>query len=74
MNEITEKDLNIGDVWEAPNGNVFIKVSNNYSIAIGNFGREPIEDELKNSQYVKSNDFVNVKKIGHFIKKEKDEK
>jgi len=30
-----EKDLDIFDVWESPNGNHFIKINNECSIAIG---------------------------------------
>lgn len=29
-----EKDLEIYDIWESPNGNLFIKISDNYSIGI----------------------------------------
>ena len=32
---MVEKDLKIYDVWEAPSGNLFIKLTNEYSIAIG---------------------------------------
>ena len=69
-----EKDLEIYDVWESLNGNLFIKLSNNYSIAIGQKdSHEPnIEwNELNKSQYVKSNNISTVKKVGklQFIKK-----
>ena len=62
-----EKDLKIYDIWESPNGNLFIKVSDNYSIAIGQRGsHEPNEEwgELKRTQYVKSNNITPVKKVG----------
>ncbi len=65
--ELLEKDLNIYDVWEAPNGNIFIKISNDYSIAIGpKGGHEPNEEwgDLKRTQYVKSSKITPVKKIG----------
>lgn len=65
-----ERDLNIFDVWESPNGNQFIKISNEYSIAIGGEGdHEPnIEaGDLKHTQYVKSNDITPVKKIGKIV-------
>lgn len=61
-----EKDLEIYDVWKAPTGNLFIKLSDNYSIAIGQKGHhDPLKewDELKHTQYVKSHNFVNVKKL-----------
>jgi hypothetical protein len=62
-----EKDLEIYDIWEAPSGNIFIKLSDNYSIAIGRKGdHEPsnVWNETEKSQYVKSSEFVKVKKIG----------
>jgi hypothetical protein len=65
-----EKDLKIYDIWESPNGNVFIKISDEYSIAIGGFGNHaPNEEwgELKKTQYVKSNDITPVKKIGRMV-------
>ena len=67
---MVEKDLEIYDVWEAPNGNIFIKVSNDYSIGIGVKGNhEPNKEwgDLKNTQYVKSNNITSVKKIGKII-------
>lgn len=65
-----EKDLDVYDVWEAPSGNLFIKVSDDYSIAFGSKGNhEPNEEwgELKRTQYVKSNNVVPVKKVGKII-------
>jgi hypothetical protein len=62
-----EKDLEIYDVWESPNGNLFIKICDDYSIAIGQKGHhEPnVEwNELNRTSYVKSNDIIPVKKIG----------
>lgn len=62
-----EKDLKIYDVWESTNGNLFIKMTDEYSIAIGAKGEhEPNDDagELKSTQYVKSNDVSTVKKVG----------
>ncbi len=62
-----EKDLKIYDVWEAPNGNIFIKISNDYSIGIGTKGNHnPNEewDDLNKTQFVKANDITPVKKIG----------
>jgi hypothetical protein len=65
-----EKDLDIYDVWESHNQNIFIKVSDSYSIAIGSRGNhEPNAEwgELKSTQYVKANDVSPVKKIGRII-------
>ena len=65
-----EKDLKIYDVWESPNGNLFIKISDNYSIAIGPKGNhEPnIEwGDLIRTQYVKSNNVTPVKKVGKIV-------
>ena len=39
-----EKDLEIYDVWESPSGNLFIKMTEDYSIAIGSKGcHEPTQ-------------------------------
>jgi hypothetical protein len=70
-----EKDLDIYDVWESPNGNLFIKVSEEYSIAIGSKGdHNPTSegfDDFKHSQYVPSSNIVTVKKVGKiFFNKE----
>ena len=65
-----EKDLEIYDIWEAPNGNLFIKISDSYSMAIGpKGGHEPIQEagDLTRSQYVKSNDVIPVKKVGKLV-------
>jgi hypothetical protein len=64
-NDMKEQDLEIYDVWKSPNGNLFIKISNNYSISIGPKGsHEPNDVDLKMSQYVKSSPIVPVKKVG----------
>lgn len=65
-----EKDLEIYDIWESPNENLFIKISDDYSIGIGKKGHhEPNEEwgELKRSQYIKSNEITPVKKVGRMI-------
>jgi hypothetical protein len=65
-----EKDLEIYDVWESPNGNLFVKLTDDYSIAIGPKGdHAPLEEmgELKKTQYVKSNDVTPVKKVGKIV-------
>jgi hypothetical protein len=65
-----EKDLEIYDVWESPNGNLFIKLTDDYSIAIGHKGHhEPLKElnELNLTQFVKSNDVVPVKKVGKIV-------
>jgi hypothetical protein len=68
MNQLKEKDLEIYDVWEAQTGNLFIKVTENYSVGIGPKGdHQPFEWDLKNSQYIKSDDIVLVKKVGKLI-------
>ena len=36
--EKLEKDLEIYDIWESPNGNLFIKISGDYSIGLGSKG------------------------------------
>ena len=68
--DIYEKDLNIYDVFESPNGNLFIKLSDEYSIAIGNKGNHnPTEiwNDLKSTQYVKCSLITPVKKVGKII-------
>jgi len=63
-----EKDLEIYDVWESPNGNLFIKMTEDYSIAIGEKDdHEPYDYDLNTTQYVKQNDIVPVKKVGRII-------
>ena len=63
-----EKDLNIYDVWKLPNGNLFIKICDEFSIAIGPKGyHSPLPHELKQGLYVKSNNITPVKKVGCII-------
>jgi len=68
--EKLEKDLEIYDVWESPNGNLFIKLTEEYSIAIGQKGdHSPNTEcgELNRTQYVKSNDVTPVIKVGKIV-------
>lgn len=65
-----ETELEIYDVFEADSGNLFIKISNDYSIAIGSKGfHDPSNHwyELDVTQYVKINNICNVKKVGKLI-------
>ena len=65
-----EEDLEVYDVYEAPSGNLFIKLSNEYSIAIGAKGKHnptKVWSELERTQYVKSSNVVPVKKVGRII-------
>ena len=65
MGKKTEKDLKIYDLWESPNGNLFLKVSEDYSIALGTKGyHKPNEYDLKGTQYIKSNGVTPAKKVG----------
>lgn len=65
---MTEKDLDVFDVWESPNGNHFIKITNSLSIAIGpEGGYEPHSSDLKHTQYVKADNITPVKKIGKIV-------
>jgi len=69
-NHAIEKDLEIYDVWEASSGNLFIKISDEYSIAIGSKGQHnPIEEhgDLKRTQYVKCDGVSPVKKVGKIV-------
>jgi len=68
--KLVEKDLEIYDVWESPIGNLFIKISDDYSLGIGPKGNhEPLEEsgDMERTQYVKSNNITPVKKIGKII-------
>jgi len=70
MADLKEKDLDILDVWESPNGNLFIKVSDEYSIGIGAKGHHAPNNEwgeLKRSQYVKASNVCPVKKVGKIV-------
>lgn len=65
-----EKDLEIYDVWESPNGNLFIKLSEDWSIEIGPKGHHQPNvkwGELKRSQYIKRNNISPVKKVGKLV-------
>jgi hypothetical protein len=65
-----EKDLEVYDVYESPNGNLFIKISDNWSIAIGpKEHHEPNVEwgELKQTQYIKRSDITPVKKVGRIV-------
>ena len=63
-----EKDLEIYDVWESPNGQLFIRISDDYSIAIGAKGHHaPHDNDLKVTSYVKANDITPAKKVGRII-------
>lgn len=67
---MVEKDLEIYDVWESPNKNLFIKINKDYSLAIGQkeYHQEEFEvEQLKITQYVKSNDITPVKRVGRII-------
>jgi hypothetical protein len=68
--ELKEKDLEIYDVWESPNGNLFLKVSDDYSLALGTKGdHAPTKawGDLEHTQYVKSSDVFPVKMVGRLI-------
>jgi len=63
----TEFDLNIYDVWQSVNGNLFIKLTHEYSIAIGQKGHHDPNDEwgdFTKSQFVKANNVHEAKKVG----------
>jgi len=63
-----EKDLAVYDVWKAPSGNLFIKLSDSYSIAIGSKGHhDPSIYDLEQTQYNEKNDITTVKKVGRII-------
>jgi hypothetical protein len=67
INELKEKDLNIYDVWESPNGNLFLKVSEDYSLAMGQRGDHAPSKawgDLDHTQYVRSSDVFPVVKVG----------
>ena len=62
-----EKNLKNWDVYEAPNGNIFIKFGNTYAIAIGSLDiKEPEKSHgvLVLPCVLNSSDSLEVKKIG----------
>ena len=64
---LCEKDIEIYDVWESTNGNVFIKVTEKYSLALGPKGQhEPFSGEV-NVPYVKQYDEGRATKIGKIV-------
>ncbi len=65
-----EKDLDVYDIWQAPNGNLFIKITDDYSIGIGSKGHHEPQGalgELNRTQYVKENNVTPVKKVGRMV-------
>lgn len=63
-----EKDLDILDLWESPNGNLFLKVNDNFSVALGQKGFfGPIEHYEKGATFVLSDTVTPVKKVGKLI-------
>ena len=67
---MTEHDLEIYDLWESSSGNLFLKISDRYSIALGPKGHhDPHPDGhcLKMSQYVEANGISEAKKVGRLI-------
>ena len=67
---MVEKDLDIFDVWQSPSDNLFIKVSDNYSLAIGAKGQHAPDNtwgDLSRTQYVKKSDIVTVIKVGRVL-------
>ena len=65
---LREKDLDIYDVWESPNNNLFLKITDKYSLAIGPKGfHDPRQHDLNGGLYVESNNVTPVKRIGGII-------
>lgn len=63
-----EKDLQIYDVWQSDNGNLFIKLTDEYSIEIGAKGyHQPRKWQLGVTQYIKADDTTEVKRIGKIV-------
>jgi len=66
MKQVFEKDLEIYDVFESPNGNLFLKIDCNYSIPLGPKTSDPLdlEDIDFGLGYVKSSIITPIKKVG----------
>ena len=63
-----EKDLDIYDLWESPNGNLFLKMNDTHSIALGSKGNHELSEwDLKHSAYVKSSEITPVIKRGKLV-------
>lgn len=76
---VSEVDLDIFDVFKSDNGNLFIKMTNDYSLAIGPKGHHgPYIGNDFSSSYVTINSVSAVKKVGRIVfdkpkKKKKNE-
>lgn len=65
MTDLTEDDLEIYDVYKSANGNLFIKITNEYSIALGpKEDHQPYDIDLNSTQYVKRNNVHRLTKVG----------
>ncbi len=65
-----EKDLKTYDVWQSLNGNLFLKISDEYSIAIGSKGfHDPVPEngDLSRTQYIKCDEVSEVEKVGRLV-------
>lgn len=64
-----ESDLNIFDVWESPNGNLFLKINDEYSVPLGH--KSSVGQVLQGMEndhcFIKRNNITAVKKVGQVI-------
>ena len=67
LKQIFVSDLNIYDIWEDSNKDLFIKMTNEHSISIGSKGKHSPSDMWKlldSSLFIKPNNNTPVKKVG----------
>jgi hypothetical protein len=62
-----EQELKDLDLWQSPNGNLFLKMNSQFSIALGNintFHQIGFHNESEKFSIVKSNPIIPVRKVG----------
>jgi hypothetical protein len=62
--KFVEADLEVYDLWQAPSGNLFLKVNEEYSIPIGTIGNHGPDEHNPVLRFSPSNDVTPVKKVG----------
>ena len=59
-----EHDLKVLDLWQSSNGNLFLKVNESHSIALGTFESFNDIDTDEEFNAIKSNPITTVRKVG----------
>ena len=67
-----EHNLKILDLWQSANGNLFLKITPEYSIALGGLNRHERIGDSDSFPVIKTNPIFDVVKVGRLkIKKRK---